>query len=84
MELIDGKIVWELYATYGVPLEVIIPRLAEENVIPTWDTLLNYAEKDGANLSRLINRLKDLIEDSYSEHEIINKKMGALLNWRNR
>jgi alanyl-tRNA synthetase len=65
MMLIDGADVWGLHATYGFPLELSLPILADRGYIPTWDKLFAAAEADGANPERLLRRVYEIVGDAY-------------------
>ena len=81
MDLIDGKIVWTLHATHGMPLEMTLNILAEKNQIPTWDRLLESAKKDGAKLDRLSERIIIAVSDSYPGDvaAIVRQKLPRLV-----
>lgn len=63
--LVDGAEVWKLHATHGLPLEISIPMLADAGHIPTWDRLVEAAERDGTNRERLMRRLHDIVGDAF-------------------
>lgn len=74
--LIDGAEVWKLHATYGFPLEMSLPILADRSYIPTWDSLLLAADKDGADLPRLCRRLHDAVGDAYPAETALHIREG--------
>lgn len=63
--VLKSNIVWLMHATHGVSLEITIPMLAEKGYVPAWDLLIEAARKDGANISRLIDRLCMIVDDAY-------------------
>jgi alanyl-tRNA synthetase len=71
MTVIDGKIVWNLHATHGLPVEVSLELLARCGLVPSWDRLLTAAQADGTNIARLKSRLSDAIADAYPAHAAV-------------
>jgi len=65
MKVVDGALVWKLHATYGFPLELSLPILADRGLVPAWDRLLDAAAADGADVARLIRRLDESCGDAY-------------------
>lgn len=72
LRLIDGKLLWELHATHGVALETTLFIFAERNLVPTWNRIFEFAEKDGTNILRMRDRIIRAVRDSYS-YEIANE-----------
>ena len=68
-KLIDGKLIWEMHATHGLPIEISIPLAAQEHLMPTWMELLYAASDDGAKWHLIIPRLKESICDGYEDAE---------------
>ena len=64
-ELIRGDVVWKMHGTHGFVIDVCLVELAKRGFIPTWDTLLKAAEKDGTNIPRLVQRICQTAEDAY-------------------
>jgi len=76
VKCIPGTEVWRWHATHGVPLEISLPMLADRGLVPTWDTLLDSARKDGANAKTLVRRLQSAVQDAYGKEvgrEIANR-----------
>ena len=80
MRLVSGAEVWRWHATHGVPLEISLPMLADRGLVPTWDTLLDYAHKDGANEKTLIRRLQSAAQDAYGKDvgRVISERLSLL------
>ncbi len=80
MSLIDGKLVWVAHATHGLPLEISLPILFDEGIMPTWDTLLGAAQQDGANIERLVSRLVVIAGDVYPPevNDVVRQKLPLL------
>lgn len=76
MKVIDGEIVWRLHATHGFPLELSVPILAARGLVPAWDRIVDAAEKDGANIRRLYNRLREVVGESYPPEFARNVRYG--------
>jgi len=79
-ELIQGERVWEIHATHGFVLDICLVELANEGYIPTWDTLLTAAQKDGTNIPRLVKRICQIAEDAYPKRvaDVIKDKLPKL------
>ena len=67
MKTIDGKLIWKMHATHGLPLEIAIPMAASMDYMPTWLDILCAASDDGAIWDTLIPRLQDCAMDSYED-----------------
>jgi len=65
VKLIDGDAIWRLHAQDGFPVELALPFLADNGEVPTWEPLLLAAKADGANIPRLVARLKGAVADAY-------------------
>lgn len=63
--VIDGAEVWKLHATFGFPLELSLPLLADRGYVPAWDRLLGAAGADGANVPRLLRQLHEIVGDAW-------------------
>lgn len=66
MKVIDGAAIWRLHAQDGFPVEFSLPMLADRNAVPSWDRLLESAKSDGANILKLVDRLKLAVSDAYA------------------
>ena len=60
MKVIDGKTIWQLKATHGLPLDMALMLCAKHGVVPSWDDLMKAALADGANMGRLVRELQFL------------------------
>ena len=80
-KLIDGKAIWEMHATHGLPIEISIPMAASMSYMPTWLDILCAASDDGAKWGILIPRLKDCAMDAYESDvaKEICKKLNSIL-----
>lgn len=67
-QLVDGAGIWKLHATYGIPVEIGLLVAERKGYIPTWDTLITAARKDGTNIPRLKRRLVAAASDTYPKH----------------
>ena len=56
--IIDGHEFWSLHATHGLPLDFLVEELCGQGVYPKWDQVFEAAHKDGSNLKKLMNSLK--------------------------
>lgn len=81
MRVIDGAEVWRLHAEMGFPLDLSVPMLWDEGEVPSWDRLLTAAAKDGANLPRLVERLKMAVRDcaTASDAKYVARGLDLLL-----
>lgn len=81
MKVIPGNQVWQWHATHGFPLELSLPLLADRGLVPSWDTLLEAARKDGANVRTLVRRLQAAALDAYGRAagQIISDRLPLLL-----
>ncbi len=57
IQLIDGKLAWDMQATHGLPIDITLEFLWEKRTIPTWDRLLLAASKDGTKIPNLVDRI---------------------------
>lgn len=80
---LSGFKFWELHATHGFTLELLLPELAKEGMIPIWHQIFIAAHNDGANLKRLCTRLVCAVEDSYPKEVAmaVAEKLPLLLDW---
>lgn len=80
MTVIDGADVWALSATIGLPLEMSLSLLCDKDCVPSWDRLLEAAQKDGTNMSRLLRRLHEMVGDAYPPDAaaVIRERLGLL------
>jgi hypothetical protein len=71
--LIDGKLIWEMHATHGLPIEFCLVICQYKGLIPTWEPLLRAAHADGSNLRRLVDRIIAAVNDAgYSKDVVTN------------
>jgi hypothetical protein len=82
-EFIDGKVVWDLHATHGLPIEFSIPIIALRGQVPTWESFFRAAKTDGANLRRLADRVAMAVKDSYPRDFAleVEKRLPLLLDY---
>ena len=90
--------VYRMYETEGVPLDVLIPMLAEEfNAIPCWISLYRDARRNGMAHKRILSMLQYPIVDAYGEgfksqvfkvlenlHEIKHPCLDISVEWKDR
>lgn len=57
--------VYEFHESYGTPLDFLFSYLAENKIIPSWIHFYNEAVRNGMNHDRILNKIKDPIEDAY-------------------
>ncbi len=71
-----------MHGTHGFVLDICLVELANKGFIPTWDTLLIAADKDGTNIPRLVKRICQIAEDAYPKEvcDIIKDKLPKLAN----
>jgi hypothetical protein len=80
----DGKPVisgvYEFHETYGMPLEGLFGWLADHNMVPDWLDVYRWAKKNGMEHDRIINKLRDPIEDAWgvSFADVICNMLTAL------
>ena len=71
--------VYKLCETHGLPLDVILPIMAERNQVPNWINFFQQAQANGMKHSRIIAKLTGPIAEAYGEDfqtkviEIANK-----------
>lgn len=65
MKTISGATLWQLKATHGLPMDMILMRCAQDGFIPEWRGLIDAAQKDGANMKTLCNELRFDIKEAY-------------------
>ena len=83
--LISGTTVWKWHSTYGVPLEISLDILSKKGFFPVWSEILEAAKKDGANIKRLVEKIKLIIVDVYSPEvaqEILKRLEICLKTWK--
>ena len=85
---LDGKIVFDLKATYGLPLEIIIDRVMnEEGLNITWPDFIEEARKNNWLDEQIFKTIKYGIEESMLERDIkeiiIEKTMLYLMTYPN-
>jgi hypothetical protein len=70
-----------MHATHGLPLEVLLPLLADRGVFPTWDALFRAALADGANLERLHRQIDQAIGDAWAPAtaQVIRARLALLV-----
>ena len=76
-ELNHGDRIWNMHGTHGVTLDICLVELANKGYIPTWDTLMKAAKKDGTNVERLKKRICQISEDAYPKRvaDVIKEKL---------
>ena len=80
MKIIPGATLWQLKATHGLPLDMIMLKCAKEGFVPEWLGLLNAALKDGANMKTLCNELRFDIKEAYDaqlQHQVLGDLVMA-------
>lgn len=77
----DGRKVWEMHATHGLPLEVSLMELGRKGIMVTWLDLLEAASRDGADWCTLIPRLQFAVKEAYPEADadVINTRLDNIL-----
>jgi alanyl-tRNA synthetase len=65
MMLIDGAVIWKLKATHGMPLDMTLDLFWSRRMLPTWAPLLKAAQKDGANIERLVKEIRQIVSNTY-------------------
>lgn len=69
MLLFPGEEAWRIKAEMGVPMDMILMKLAQDNQVPTWDKLLDAAERDGANIAKLCREMEFFIREAYTPED---------------
>ena len=59
--------VYRLYATTGIPLDIIFDCLKQRNVIPDWLCFYVEAVEAGMKHDRIMSKLESAITDSYGK-----------------
>jgi hypothetical protein len=65
VKYLPGELLWQLKATYGLPLDIALVRLAQAGVMPVWDGLFRSAAADGADLQKLARELAFFCREAY-------------------
>ena len=72
--------VYEMYATYGLPLDVVFDGIRTANAVIDWLDFMRDAEKNGMNKSRVLSMIEPPLTDVFgSEYRdvVIEKLMGV-------
>jgi hypothetical protein len=81
----DGKRVvagvYEFHETYGMPLPALFSYLADHDLVPDWIDFYKWAEKNGMKHDRIINKIKDPLEDAWGP-EFAGAVIDTLTLWR--
>jgi len=66
-----------LVDTLGIPLEIILERFEQENIVVQWQKFYDMGLKVGWNEQTVIDRMKYAIIDIYGIHywEEVNKRL---------
>lgn len=80
-----GKVVSGVFAfvgTHGVPLEAILDRFKQNNIIIDWMAYIVDALKDGHNPNTIRSRILEAVGDVYGPlyKKEINKRLDILFN----
>lgn len=59
--------VFDIFATQGLPLDVVFDLLAQRNCIPSWTHFYDDAIKQGWKHETIVNRLRDNISDVWGK-----------------
>ena len=89
MKTISGATLWQLKATHGLPLDMILLKCAQAGLTPEWLGLLDAARKDGANMKALCNELRFDIKEAYdaqAQREVLGDLVMACAHqsWTDR
>ncbi len=76
--LMDGEECWRYKSTHGVPLDVLLDELLANNIYPTWDKFLLAAKKDGCNMKKLLQNIKECMDKIYPNKEEMILKIEKL------
>jgi hypothetical protein len=76
--LVDG--IWEMYETYGLPLDIIFDVLIQKQSVPDWIVLYKQMLKSGMQHSRIISKLDEAIADSYGKEfrDVVISKLDQI------
>lgn len=56
---------YDLYSTYGLPLEIILAGCKDKDVTPLWNSFIRKAHKDGWNLRSHFRQWFNAVNDVY-------------------
>ena len=62
------KGIYRCFETTGLPLDVIVSWIKENDFIPSWYDYLTEATNAGINFERIKSRLEEVIVDIYGNH----------------
>lgn len=70
----DGKIVvsgiYRFHETRGLPLEVILAKLHENNIVIDWESFLRESLDAGMKKERALSKLRYAMADTFAPHYI--------------
>ncbi len=80
----DNKIVlagcYQMYQTHGVPLDIILSYLKDNNYVPDWIDIYKSARVNGMSHERILSKLEPDIDDSFGPEwtKIVLEKLNKI------